>query len=170
MLCCAVQIVLLGDDTGCLHLYSLASDKLLATKQVSSSRINGIISCDSPGSSSSSSACGSTPGSSSTSSRGGTCVQFAVLSEDGAGLWQLRQGFSHGIVPGGHRQGVLVLQFWSSPQQVGATGCLVAYINMLLPWYQLHKNSSVGLHHLADCIRAPESVQGTLYVSVCSGY
>lgn len=107
---CAVQMVLLGDDAGSLHLHSLTNDKLLATKQVSSSRINAIISCDSPSSSSSSSACSSIPGSSS-SSRGGTFVQFAVLSEDGTGLWQLRQGFNHGIVPGGHRQGVLILQY-----------------------------------------------------------
>lgn len=118
------QVVLLGDDKGSLHLYSLTSEKLLATKQVAQSRIAAIISCDTTaaslsGSSSSSGGARASRASSSGSNRDGTCVQFAVLCEERVGLWQLRQGFNHGIVPAGHRQGMLVLQYCASKPQVG---------------------------------------------------
>jgi hypothetical protein len=149
-------VVLLGDSTGSLHLCSLVSEKLIATKQVASSRITAIVSCDtnaglsaclqdssssSEGSNTagaaaaaagtkacrgtestagSSSGAGRSSGGGSYGSKGGSCVQFAVMSEDTVGLWQLRQGFSHGIVPGGHRQGVITLQLCcSSRPQVG---------------------------------------------------
>lgn len=120
-----VQVVLLGDDRGSLHLYSLATEKLLATKQVGSCRIAAVVACESACSSARSGISGGSKSSGSSSgggsSRDGSCVQFAVLSEDSVGLWQLRQGFSHGIAPGGHRQGVLILQYCSSSSrpQVG---------------------------------------------------
>jgi hypothetical protein len=118
-----MQVVLLGDDRGCLHLYSLTSEKMLASKQLATSRITAIISCDTtpPTATNDSSSGGSgssDSGSGSGSSRRVMCVQFAVLSEDGVGLWQLRPGNSHGIVPGGHRQAVLVLQYCSNTRQV----------------------------------------------------
>jgi hypothetical protein len=118
-----MQVVLLGDDQGSLHLCSLTSDKLLATKQVAHSRIAAIISCDTTTASSAGSNDGGGGGrasraSSSGNSREGSYVQFAVLCEERVGLWQLRQGFNHGIVPGGHRQGVLVLQYCGSRPQV----------------------------------------------------
>lgn len=120
-----LQIVLLGDDSGSLHLYSLESEKLLATKQVASSRITAIISCpataDVNSGNGSSSGGGSAGGSN--GSQGGSCTQFAVLSENGVGLWQLRQGFSHGIIPGGHRQVVIALQLAHTPTQVRLWSC-----------------------------------------------
>lgn len=121
-----MQVVLLGDDRGALHLYSLTSEKMLASKQLSSSRITALISCEAAaGTANSNSSAGTAGASSSGSSQGGTCVQFAALSEDGVGLWQLRQGFGHGIVPGGHRQAVLVLQYCQggAHAQVGRGGC-----------------------------------------------
>jgi hypothetical protein len=116
-----MQVVLLGDDRGCLHLYSLTSEKMLASKQLATSRITAIISCDTTPSTDTSAdpdSSGGSSGGGSSSGRGVMCVQFAVLSEDGVGLWQLRPGSSHGIVPGGHRQAVLVLQYCSNTRQV----------------------------------------------------
>jgi hypothetical protein len=113
--------VLLGDERGVLHVYSLASQQLLATKQLTHSRLDAIIVCGSRALGKSSSRNGSSSGgggSSETAGGGSSSTQFAVLSAAGLALWQLRRGLSHGILPGGHKAAVLAVQVCKANVQV----------------------------------------------------
>ncbi|KAF6256973.1 hypothetical protein COO60DRAFT_1640324 [Scenedesmus sp. NREL 46B-D3] len=112
---------LLGDERGMLHIYSLASQQLLATKQLAQGRLEAIIVCGSTASGNSSSNSGGSGSSSSSSS-----TRFAVLSAAGLTLWQLRRGLSHGILPGGHKAAVLAVQVCRANVQVALPELLAA--------------------------------------------
>ncbi len=98
--------VLLGNDRGALHIYSLAKEQLLATKQLTHGAITDIVCCS------------SNAGSSKSSSSSSSSSRFAVLSQEGMGLWRIRRGLSHGILPGGHKQAVISLQVCQAHVQV----------------------------------------------------
>jgi hypothetical protein len=116
--------VLLGDERGVLHVYSLASQQLLATKQLTHSRLDAIIVCGSRALGKSSSRSGSSgAGSSDAAGSSSSSTQFAVLSEAGLALWQLRRGLSHGILPGGHKAAVLAAQVCKANVQVRSAVC-----------------------------------------------
>jgi hypothetical protein len=114
--------VLLGDERGVLHVYSLASQQLLATKQLTHIRLEAIIVCASKALRRSSSSNGSSH-SSDTAESSSSSTQFAVLSSAGLALWQLRRGLSHGILPGGHKAAVLAVQVCKANVQVRCAVC-----------------------------------------------
>lgn len=118
--CCFLQ-VLLGDERGMLHVYSLAGQQLLATKQLAHCRLEAIIVCSSRTMGRSRSTNSSSSGVS--SGAGSSSSQFALLTAAGLALWQLRRGLSHGILPGGHSAAVLAVQVCRANVQVGCCLC-----------------------------------------------
>uniref|UniRef100_A0A383VUZ7 Uncharacterized protein n=1 Tax=Tetradesmus obliquus TaxID=3088 RepID=A0A383VUZ7_TETOB len=108
--------VLLGDERGMLHVYSLAGQQLLATKQLAHCRLEAIIVCSSRTMGRSRSTNSSSSGVS--SGAGSSSTQFTVLTAAGLALWQLRRGLSHGILPGGHSAAVLAVQVCRANVQI----------------------------------------------------
>jgi hypothetical protein len=114
--------VLLGDERGVLHVYSLASQQLLATKQLAHSRLEAIIVCSSRSLGKSRSINGNSSACSGAGSSSST-TQFAVLTAAGLALWQLCRGLIHGILPGGHKAAVLAVQVCRANVQVSCCWC-----------------------------------------------
>lgn len=126
--------VLLGDDRGALHICSLHSEKLLAIKQVTQSRITAILCCGTTSTSKPSSA-QIAPSAVGSSNKSSSVTQFVVLSAEGMGLWQLRRGISHDILPGGHKQAVIAVQICQANVQVTLVVLFLLILPMPVQWF-----------------------------------